>query len=116
MLAAMFVSCATARPRTDLPSVVHDYHHDLRWQYFRRAAAKVDPRFAKRFLQVLQDSEDTVHVTDWEVRDIEFLAGGRKARVRVRLRYYRMPSTVLEDSTVVQQWQETAAGWKLVGQ
>ena len=118
LLAVVVVSvgCATARPRNDLPSIVHDYHHDLRWQYFRRAAGKVDPRFAKKFLQSLQDSEDSIHVTDWEIRDIEFAPGGKKATVRVRLRYFRMPSTVLEDSTVLQRWAETKAGWRLVRQ
>ncbi len=115
---ALLSACAAVgtRPGSDLPSILNSFHHDLRWQYFRKAAARVDPARAREFLDQLEDEEADLHITDWEIREVKPQPDGKRALVRVRLKYYRMPSTVVHDETVLQTWRRTDGGWILVEQ
>jgi len=96
--------------------VVKLFHHDLRWKYFKSAAARVDPRRSKEFLNSLEDNEKDLNITDWEIRDVTLSQGGKRAKIRVRLKYYKMPSTVLRDETVEQVWEQKNEAWVLVEQ
>lgn len=100
----------------DLHGVVKMFHHDLRWKYFKAAAARVDPHCAHAFLDELEDSEKDLNITDWEIRDVTLSDDGNRANIRVRLKYYKIPSTVLKDETVEQVWKKINDSWTLVEQ
>jgi len=117
-LLLLFCPCCSSVTRpsdSDLNGIVKMFHHDLRWKYFKSAASRVAPSLANDFLESLEDGEKDLNITEWEIRRVEPLADGKKVRVRVRLKYFRMPSTVLEDETVEQVWEERDnGGWTLV--
>ncbi|HUU01152.1 MAG TPA: hypothetical protein VM425_06935 [Myxococcota bacterium] len=92
------------------------FHHDLRWKYFKAAAARVDPRSSRSFLDSLEDNEKDLNITEWEIRDVTLSQGGKRAKIRVRLKYFKMPSTVLQDETIEQVWEQKNDAWVLVEQ
>ena len=92
------------------------FHHDLRWKYFKAAAARVDPRSSRAFLDSLEDSEKDLSITEWEIRDVTLSQDGERAKIRVRLKYFKMPSTVLQDKTIEQVWEQKNDAWVLVEQ
>jgi hypothetical protein len=101
---------------SDLNGVVKMFHHDLRWKYFKTAAARVDPRYAQDFLEQLEDSEKDLSITEWEIRRMNPSKEGDRAVVRIRIKYFKMPSTVLQDETMEQVWELKEKAWYLVSQ
>lgn len=94
--------------------MVDRFHHDLRWQYNEDAAARVDPRRRAEFRDQLEDLSEDLSITDWKVRKVELDPQEERARLRVELRYTRLPSTVLRKETVRQTWQLINGAWLLL--
>lgn len=112
----LLCGCAAGRPKDDLETALNMFHHDLRWQYFKTAAARISPPYAAAFLEEMEKGEHELNIADYEIRRVDISPDGTSARVRVRLSYYRMPSTVLKDETLEQTWKKTEAGWMLIAQ
>jgi hypothetical protein len=110
--------CASAqKPKDqDLRSVLDTFCHNLRWQFHELATARVDPRYATKLLDQLDDAKEDLHITAWEIRRIEPLLATRQAKARVQFSYYRLPSTVVRTETVEQLWQEENGSWTLLSQ
>jgi uncharacterized protein YdiU (UPF0061 family) len=106
--AMFFGACAsvTAPKDSNLPEVVEAFHHAVRWQYNDTACARVDPRFASAFMDELEDLKDDLHITAWEIRHIDSLPDKKQAQVKIRLSYYKLPSTVIRNETIEQIWQQ----------
>ncbi len=115
-LAGCLPACASvSRPKdNDLNGVVKMFHHDLRWQYHKTAAAHVHPEHAQQFQMDIEDAEKDLHITWWEIRSITLPPKSDEATVRVRLKYYWMPSTVVKDETLTQIWKRINEAWFLV--
>jgi hypothetical protein len=100
------------RPKgDDLYGVVKRFHHNLRWKYNEDASARVDPRYSVDFRDQLEDAGEDLNITAWDLRKVEMDEKTKKATVRIQLRYYKMPSTVLESEKVEQVWQLVDDNW-----
>jgi hypothetical protein len=116
LLLPSLLCCAGANnpQEMDLRGVLDRFHHDLRWQFNDSASARVDPRFAAAFLDELEDFKEDLHITAWEIRSIDPTPGKKQAHVRIRLTYYKLPSTIVLSETIEQVWQQEEERWFLV--
>jgi hypothetical protein len=117
-LLATIASCASVtKPRDDnLQAVVDRFAHDLRWKYKDTATARVIPDEATAFSDRLNQQEKDLNITAWEIRKVQMAPDGQKASVTLHLSYYLMPSTVVQDEDVVQEWELRQGRWLLVSQ
>jgi hypothetical protein len=121
-LLAVFVvglaGCASVqKPKDqDLHGVVDTFCHNLRWQFHDLVTARVDPRYATKLLDQLDDAKEDLHITAWEIRRIEPMLQTHQAKARVQFSYYRLPSTVVRTETVEQLWQEEDGHWMMLSQ
>ncbi len=121
---AMLTGCPSVSgpSPSDLRGQVDRFHHDLRWKYNNTVVKRVNPEFAEDFLDVLEDLNKDLKITDWDVRRVKIVeeknekTGEKKrvARLKVHLTYYLMPSTVLHDENVKQVWEEQGGRWFLI--
>lgn len=98
----------------DLYGVVKRFHHNLRWKYNEDASARVDPRYAVDFRDQLEDAGEDLNITAWDLRKVEMDEKTKKATIRIQLRYYKMPSTVLESVKVEQVWELVDENWYML--
>lgn len=115
-LVLLGAACAGA-PKSSaarLDEALKRFHHDLRWQYNDTAASRVDPKHAADFQDQLDAQKDDLHITAYEIRRVDIVPEGSEARVRVRLNYYKMPSTVVHEDMVRQWWKQLEGAWRLV--
>lgn len=117
-LLALLWACSsvTETPDSDLKGVVESFHHDIRWRYNSNAAASVDVRHSAAFLDQLDAMKEDLNISEWQVRRVELSEDGKRAKVRVRLKYFKIPSTVLKDEMVDQVWQQKDKRWFLLSQ
>jgi hypothetical protein len=117
-LALLFISCASvSNPSgSDLQGVVKRFHHDLRWKYYHAAAARVVPEHSQDFLENVEDEKNAMNISEWEIRQVKLSKEGAEATIRVRFKYHRMPSTVVQSETAVQVWRKKGKGWFLFSQ
>ncbi|NMB77073.1 MAG: hypothetical protein GYA21_18335 [Myxococcales bacterium] len=116
--AALLSGCAAAHEQTpsDLRSVVNLFHRNVRWQYSDLAAAVVRPDCRKAFLDLIEDAKDDLHITNYELRSVTPQPGTPRASVRIHMSFYRLPSTVIQNETVEQVWEQQERNWILVSQ
>jgi hypothetical protein len=114
-LPVLLVACAgvSAPSSKDLQGVVKRFHHDLRWKYYDAAAARVNPEHSQAFLDAVEDEKNALSISAWEIRKVEMKQEGTEAKIRVRFKYYRMPSTVVQSETAEQIWRKVGEGWFL---
>ena len=117
-LAVFLSSCAsvTAPSSKDLQGVVKRFHHDLRWKYYDAAAARVNPEHSQAFIDAVEDEKNALNISAWEIRKVELKKEGTEAWIRVKFKYYRMPSTVVQSETIEQIWRKVGEGWFLFAQ
>jgi hypothetical protein len=118
LLVLLLVACSSMSENrgTDLQSVVKAFHHDVRWRYNRNAAASVDGQYSNQFLDMLDEMKEDLNISDWEIRRVELSPDGTEAKIRVRIKYYKMPSTVVKEEMLDQVWQKKQERWVLVSQ
>jgi hypothetical protein len=114
-LPVLLAACASvsAPSSKDLQGVVKRFHHDLRWKYYDAAAARVNPEHSQAFLDAVEDEKNALNISTWEIRKVEMKQEGTEAKIRVRFKYYRMPSTVVQSETAEQIWRKVGEGWFL---
>lgn len=98
----------------DLQGIVERFHHDLRWKYNQQATGFVDSRFAADYLDKLESLNEDLNIIAWDLRKVVIDQDGTQARVRIHLRYYLMPSTVVKDECVEQDWRQVEGTWVLM--
>jgi len=118
LLVTLLLACSsmTESRDTDLRSVVKAFHHDLRWRYNRNAAASVDVRHSATFLDQLDDMKEDLNISEWEIRRVKLSVDGLRAEIRIRIKYFRMPSTVVKNEVIDQVWQQREKRWFLLSQ
>ncbi len=109
-------ACASVtRPKdNDLAAVVKRFHHNLRWKYNKDAAVRVAPDFSADFRDRLEDLKKDLSITSWETRKVKLDSTGKKAEVKVFLKYFLMPSTVVKEIKLDELWELVNGGWFIV--
>ncbi len=99
---------------SDLAGVVKRFHHDLRWKYHETAAARVNPEFRADFRDRIEELDKDLNIMDCDIRKVELDVEKKRAVIRVNLRYFKMPSTVVRDEKVEQVWKLLGDHWILM--
>jgi hypothetical protein len=92
------------------------FNHDLRWKYYKAAAAVVDRKHAADFQESLEDMGDDLNITDFEIRRVDISEDGKQATITLKLKYFQMPSTVVKKDKVIQKWKLINDHWILFSQ
>ena len=119
VLAAVFIpvfllsSCASVtQPKSnDLHAVVKRFHHNLRWKYNEDAATRVLPKYSADFRDKLEDLKKDLSITAWETRKVKIDTTSKKAEVKIYLKYFLMPSTVVKEIKLDELWELINGGW-----
>lgn len=117
LLGLAFVACA-ASPQTrttSLRDAVNDYAHALRWGQIERAATYVPAKSREAFLQQKRRAQGLVHIHEYDVRTVDYVAGADKARIVV-LAVWTLPNDPVTHQELLEQSWQFAAGWELVAQ
>jgi hypothetical protein len=87
-----------------LDDVSLDYNKFIRWQEWERASDFVRPGEQSAFKEKLQEVEDTLRITEFEIQDMRVDPKGQSATVKVLYRYYRLPSITERKMFIRQHW------------
>lgn len=107
-----------AKRRAEVRDAAEAFAANLRWGRFPAAAARVDPESRIEFLKLVQDPEEPMRFTGFEVMAVELGEEMTQARALVTFTLHRLPSmteVVFHDD---QQWRYEAshARWYLMPQ
>jgi len=97
---------------SDLKSSVDAYNEAVRWKYFERAAFFRPQEIRGAYLSASEDEGASLHVEDVRVLGVD-LRTKDEARVTVRVRYLKLPSVTVQNTTVVQTWSREDRRWLL---
>lgn len=101
----VLAGCGLAvRPADEFLAVGDDYLQRLRWQDYNGVARYLIPAERQPFLDQWGDQTD-LHLTEARFDSLEFFEQGRRARTRLTLDYYRLPSTVIQRLRLDQDWE-----------
>jgi hypothetical protein len=108
-----FAACAPpSGPAEELDRAVAAYNDHLRWARFDKASAFIKLPKRPRFMELYEPSEETLHIEDIEVKNVDLQ--GKKAKVVVQARFYKSPSVTLQKKRWVQLWQRDDDAWWVV--
>ena len=109
-----FDCASVTKPKeNDLRSVVKLFHHDLRWKYHRAAVGRIISENAIQFREAIEAIEEDLNITSIEVRQVEMQSASKTAIIQISLKYYLMPSTVLQTEKIEQVWKLRDNRWFL---
>lgn len=99
-----------------LTDAVLEYNKLLRWQSWEKASDYVKISDRVVFESRMEASEETFHLTDFEIRDTKPGEDAKSAVVRVAFRYYWLPSIVERKMSVTQRWawSDGEKHWQIV--
>ncbi len=115
-LVAVFLLPACAHfhsPKKRLHRAVLEYNDGIRWQRWKTAAQYVPPEKREEFLSRKEAQGDALHVTEFEVRDVEHGADGHSADVVIDFQWHRYPSLTVTKTRVRQHWDLKDGAWFL---
>jgi len=108
-------ACATTTSKSAvelLQESVEAYNHAFRWKNYERAAQYLPQAQRAGFLAAYEDDESSLQVEDFTVRSVEVLSE-KAATVSIKVSYLMLPSTSVQQSTLVQHWAEVNGAWVL---
>ena len=118
--AVSFFGCATV-PKGDvdeLKPTIEAFHKCARWKDFQCIANMLVPEKRDAFLKArttLKDERD-LSVTDYELEEAKVSPDRLKAAAISHIRWFRLPSTSEENSTVTSNWIWQEKTWRLDSQ
>ncbi len=116
----VFLGCATT-PKGDielLKPTIEAFHQAARWKDFQAIGDLVVPEKRDAFLKARKDMKDEkdLYITDYELQDAKVSEDRLRAAAVSHIKWYRLPSTTEEDSTVTSNWIWKDRAWRLDSQ
>ncbi len=106
------VSCATGGGHKDVQKIkkllqteIDQFNSDIRWQDYEAAKAFVQKAGVERYWAQTDRIKRDIRLTDFEVRDVNFSADGRSARVLLHYQYWSLASPILKSANIAQTWR-----------
>ena len=98
-----------------LHASVQGFNQNLRWEKFSGAAAFLPAGERLKFIKKYTDIKDELAIQNIEIQSIQALSDSGEEEVEVLLlaEYYVLPSTVVQQETVIQRWKFTNGYWQL---
>ncbi len=108
-----FPACASVtQPKSnDLRAVVERFHHNLRWKYNEDASVRVVPKYSADFRDRLENLKKDLSITSWKTRKVTVSDDRKTAEVKVYLKFFLMPSTVVREIKLDEVWKLLNGGW-----
>lgn len=109
-----FAKYSTSARVKQLHEAVTDFNKYIRWQEWERASDFVTPDDRSEFKSKLQEFEEELRITDYEIRDTDVQEPESKfAETVVLYRYYLLPSITEKKVRTTQDWvwSETENRW-----
>ena len=106
----MLTGCAalTGTKTASLPQITDRFAEAMRWKDWHGAARFVEPEQRDAFLEQFKEDPD-LHVVDSHIRNIQPGAEEGIAEVVYLLKYYRLPSTRIDEWIWTQQWRQQSS-------
>ena len=109
LLALSLTACATLpnpfRPLSaQRQEAVDRFIYTLRWQLYPEAAAHFVSEHRQTFLDRSERFRKALTVTDVRLQRLDVADDGRRARVRLEMDYYLLPSVTLTTLRIDQTW------------
>jgi hypothetical protein len=111
-LVVLSTGCASTQTKNTLEALqesVDGYNEAYRWKNYERAASYLPEDMRQSFLTAYEDSDNSLHVEDYQVLKVDL--DGDAAKVTLRLRYMQLPSVTVERKTLVQHWHKIGGVW-----
>ena len=83
LLPLFVVGCPRKNNKEDLYSTVLLHHADLRWARYNRAASSMDTTERNIFLARVDELEEDLYITEFEITDFQFDGVKEEATVEV---------------------------------
>lgn len=116
-LVALLVGGCGAPPRgaESLSDSVRSFNDGVRWERFALAAARVPPAERSQFVDEMDERAGELKITDYEIVTVD-ARGPQRARVHVKLSWYRPAEGTLRETHALQTWERRGAAWMMVGE
>lgn len=103
-------ACAGVQPsRSALEDANESFSKAIRWNDLRSLSTRVVPERQAEFYKLVNGSEETLKVVDYELRDVQ--AAADKAVVHSRITWYREPSVVTKTESMTVLWEQKNGVW-----
>lgn len=91
-----------------LAKTTSSYYNLLMWKDYEKASALVDKEKRDEFEKFVQEYQNDLNITGYEIREVAYIPGEDRSLVKVRINYYKYPSVsersvVLEDTWVLKE-------------
>jgi hypothetical protein len=104
---------ATSAPGETLLESARTYNDGLRWQRFSAAAARLPAAERTAFVDDWDQRSTDLKITDYDIVRVTPV-GARRARVQVKLAWYRDSEGTLRETHALQTWEQRGKAWFLV--
>ena len=98
--------------RYELQLTVLNFHRDLRWEEFERAATIVHPSYRQVFMGRYEEHGDDLDIVGLEVKKVTPDSVDTR-RVEVEQKWLVEPDMTVKKKRFVEIWKRTDAGWML---
>lgn len=107
-------ACATTRQdeQEAFRRSLQAYNEAYRWKNYERAASFLPPDLRAAFIAGYEEDDKSLHIEGYQVIEVKPVSE-QAAEVRVRYRFYLLPSVTLETRTVTQHWALVRGRWLL---
>ena len=117
LCASVMLACNPSQtPLARLQRASVSYYDGLRWKQFGQSAQRIPPLLRQRFIEEREEERERFFVVDYDVAQVELAPSEERARIIVKFTWYRLPSTTLEKTRMLQEWQSLDGTWMLLSQ
>ena len=113
-LAVFFTGCLAAGLRSgedSLKKTASLYYNLLMWKYYDRASAFVDVDKKDKFQKFVSESENTLNITSYQLKEVALEESGDESSVKVIINYYKYPSVSEKSLTLEDTWVRKKGNW-----
>lgn len=107
--------CKTTASPLELKTSVKGFNENLRWERFDAAATFLPPAERSAFVRHYLELQEDLSIQSLEVRNVQLNEQQDipRAQVLVQAEYYLLPSTVVHQQTLTQEWEFNQGVWQL---
>jgi len=120
-ISLMLASCASTggpdkKQAQSLAASVDLFNSSFRWEDYKAAASFVPVDRREAFWSEVDKFKDKIRLTEYEIREVEFLGKGPQASAIVRFQFWRLESPLLENASFTQKWlyNEKDKHWRVI--
>lgn len=108
-------ACAIQQGRSEqLREAVYYFNEGVRWGRIQDVLSRLDPEGQDHFVEMHRDFGKNLQVTNCEVVDTRMDLEQGKAKIGVKLTWYRLDEMEVKETVLLQHWEERDHEWLMV--